>query len=71
MYVFVRFGLLALAAALAANQALHVAPLTLDLTRPSALASTLCILTVVTVALYAFHASRAGVGLFRRLLPSP
>jgi hypothetical protein len=69
LFVFVRFGLLALAAALAANQALQVVPLTLDLTRPYASTSTLCMAAVLAVSAYAFYASRAGDGLFRRLMP--
>ncbi|HUR20343.1 MAG TPA: serine/threonine-protein kinase [Vicinamibacterales bacterium] len=69
LYVFVRFGLLALAAALAANQALQVAPLTLDLTRPYAGTSALCMVSVLAAAAYAFYISRAGNGLFRRFLP--
>jgi serine/threonine-protein kinase len=70
MFVFVRFGLLALAAALAANQALQLAPLTLDLTMPHALASSMAIVAVCAAAAYAFHISGAGQNLFRRLLPT-
>ena len=70
LFVFVRFGLLALAASLVANQALHVVPATLDSTRPYAPTSTLCIVAVVAAAVYAFYISRAGDGMFRRLMPT-
>jgi len=69
LFAFVRFGLLTLAATIAVNQALKVVPLTLDLTRPYASTSVLCMLVVLAIAGYAFYVSRAGDGLFRRLLP--
>jgi serine/threonine-protein kinase len=70
LYAFIRYGLLALATSMAVNQALQIAPLTLDLTTPHALASTLAIVLVGGLASYAFYISRPGGGLFRRLLPS-
>jgi tRNA A-37 threonylcarbamoyl transferase component Bud32 len=70
LYMFVRFGLLSLAAALIVNQALQIVPLTLDLTRPYAATSSLCILVVLAASVYAFRISRAGDGLFKRLMPT-
>jgi hypothetical protein len=70
LFVFDRFGLLALAAGMIANQALQIVPLTLDLSRPYAATSTLCFVAVLGAAIYAFRISRAGDGLFRRLMPS-
>lgn len=70
LYAFIRFGLLTVATAMAVNQALQIAPLTLDLTRPHALASSMTIVLVAGVAAYAFHISRAGSGLLRRLVPA-
>jgi hypothetical protein len=67
--VFLRFGLLALASALYVTQVLHAVPLTLDLSRPHAGISTLVVLGVAALAVYAFHISRAGRGMFRQLLP--
>jgi hypothetical protein len=69
MMVFLRFGLLALATALYVNQVLNVVPLTVDLSRPHAGVSTLALVIVAAMALYAFHISRAGEGMFRRLVP--
>jgi hypothetical protein len=66
--VFLRFGLLALATALAVNQILQVVPLTLDLTQPHAAVSSLALLAVAGLAVWAFYISRAGEGMFRRLL---
>ena len=66
--VFLRFGLLALAAALYVNAVLQSVPLTIDLSRPHAGVSTLAILLVAALAIFAFHTSRAGEGMFRGLL---
>ncbi len=66
--VFVRYGLLAFASAMFAAQMLNAVPLTLDLTRPHAGVSALAMLIVAALAAYAFHISRTGEGLFRRLL---
>jgi hypothetical protein len=55
---------------MAVNQALQVAPLTLDLTKPHALASSMAIILVGGLAAYAFHISRAGGGLLRRFVPT-
>ena len=70
IYVFLRFGLLAMAAALMINQAFFIVPLTADLTKPHATVSTLTIVTLLAVAAYAFHITKAGDGLFKRLLPA-
>jgi hypothetical protein len=69
MFVFLRFGLLTLATALYVLQVLNAVPLTLDLSQPHAGVSTLALLIVAGMAIYAFHISRAGEGMFRRLLP--
>jgi tRNA A-37 threonylcarbamoyl transferase component Bud32 len=69
MVVFVRFGLLAFATALYVSQALTIVPLTIDLSRPHAGVSTLALLMIASLAVYAFHVSRAGEGMLRRLLP--
>jgi hypothetical protein len=66
--VFLRFGLLALATALSVNQILMIVPLTLDLSQPHATVSSLALLAVAGLATWAFHISRAGEGMFRRLL---
>jgi hypothetical protein len=52
------------------NQALHAVPLTTDMTRPHAAMGALTVLLFAALAVYAFHVSRAGEGLFRRLLPA-
>ncbi len=70
LYVFLRYGLLALAASMAVNLALQTAPLTLDLTKPHALASSMAIILIGGLAAYAFSISRAGGGLLRRLVPA-
>jgi hypothetical protein len=70
MFVFLRFGLVALATALYVNQVLNVVPLTIDLARPHAGVSTLAILIVVALGVYGFTTSRAGDGLLRRLVPA-
>ena len=59
-----------MAAALMINQAFFIVPLTADLTKPHAIVSTLTIVTLMAVAAYAFHISKAGDGLFKRLLPA-
>lgn len=64
--VFLRFGLLALATALAVNNVLQVVPLTNDFTQPHAGVSTLALLLVAALAAWAFYTSRAADGLFRR-----
>ena len=66
--VFLRFGLLALATALSVNQILQVVPLTLDFTQPHGVASALALLAVGGLAVWSFYTSRAGEGLFRRIL---
>ena len=69
MVVFVRFGLLAFATALYVSQALTIVPLTIDFSRPHAGVSTLALLMIASLAVYAFHVSRAGEGMLRRLMP--
>jgi serine/threonine-protein kinase len=69
MFVFVRFGLLAFATALYVSLVLSIVPLTLNPSRPHASVSMLALLVVATLAVYAFHVSRAGEGMLRRLLP--
>jgi hypothetical protein len=68
--IFLRFGLLSFAAGLMTIQALGVVPLTLDLEKPHGAVSALVMIAVLALAGYAFHASRAGAGLMRRLLPA-
>ncbi|HVL66012.1 MAG TPA: serine/threonine-protein kinase, partial [Vicinamibacterales bacterium] len=70
MFVFVRFGVLPLATTILTNQMLSNVPLTVDLARANAGVSTLTILLLASAAVYAFHVSRAGEGLFRRLVPA-
>ncbi len=69
MFVFLRYGLLTLATAFLVMQILNSVPLTLDLSRPHAGVSALALAIVAGLAVYAFHVSRAGDGLLRRLLP--
>ncbi len=69
LFVLLRYGLLALATALAVNQMLRIVPLTADLSRPHAGVSALAMAVVAGLAVYGFHISRAGDGLLRRLLP--
>jgi hypothetical protein len=67
--VFLRFGLFAIATALWVNQLLQIIPLTADPSRPHAGVSALAMPIVMATAAYAFHVSRAGDGLLRRLVP--
>jgi hypothetical protein len=69
IFVFLRFGLLTLAAAFFVMQILNTVPLTLDLSRLHAGVSSLALFIVGALAVWAFHASRAGEGLLRRLVP--
>jgi serine/threonine-protein kinase len=69
LFVFIRFGLLAIATALATNQLLQISPLTADLSLPHAGISSVALLLVAGLAAYGFHVSRAGDGLLRRLVP--
>jgi serine/threonine-protein kinase len=68
IFVFLRFGLLAIATALYVNQVLHVVPLSIDLSRPHAGISSFAMLVVLALGAYAFYISRAGDGLFRRFV---
>ena len=70
IFVFLRFGLLAIAVLMMTLQAINSVPLTADVTKPHALASALAILLLLAIAAYAFHASRAGQGLLRKVLPA-
>jgi hypothetical protein len=69
MFVFQRYGLLAIATGLLANFLIKSVPLTTDLTRPHAGAASFAILLLCAAAVYAFSISRAGEGMFRRLVP--
>jgi hypothetical protein len=60
LYAFIRYGLLTLATAMAVNQALQIAPLTLDLTKPHALASSMAIVVVGGLAAYASRRRRTA-----------
>jgi hypothetical protein len=68
IFVFVRYGLLATAMGLFVNQAGHLVPLTSDVMRPHFSDAVFLLTLLVAMAGYAFHASRAGEGLLRRLL---
>jgi serine/threonine-protein kinase len=70
IFVFLRFGLLAIASALYVNQVLHLVPLTIDPTRPHGGIALLAMLVVAALGAYAFYISRAGDRLFRGLLPA-
>jgi hypothetical protein len=70
VFVFLRFGLLSLSTMMLVNQALNVVPLTTDLSRAHAGVSTLAVLLVVGLAVWAFRHSGAGDGLLRRFLPA-
>jgi serine/threonine-protein kinase len=70
MFVFLRYGLLAIASTLYVNQVLHLVPLTTDLSRPHAAVSTFAMLAVLALALYGFSVTGAGERLFRRLVPA-
>jgi serine/threonine-protein kinase len=70
IYVFLRFGLLATAVALMTNQMLQIVPLTADPTKPHAAVSAMAFALLVVGAGYAFHTSKAGEGLFKRLMPA-
>ena len=61
-------GLLAASAGFLVNQALNNAPLTLDPSRPYALARMWSILLVLGLAVFGFYASRKGQPLFGRLV---
>ena len=70
MFVFQRYGLLALATGLLTNFAIKSVPFTTDLTRPHAGAASFAVLLLCAAAVYAFSSSRAGEGMLRRLLPA-
>jgi hypothetical protein len=70
MFVFLRYGLLAIASTMYVNQILHLVPLTIDPSRPHAAAAAFAMLAVMGIALYGFSATGAGGRLFRRLVPA-
>ena len=70
IWVFLRYGLFAFTVAMMTNQMLGNMPLTADLSRPNAAISVVTLLLVAAAAVYAFHASRAGEGLLKRLVPA-
>jgi hypothetical protein len=70
LFILLRYGLLTITVSIFTMQALHNVPLTIDMNRPHAAIAALTILLVAAAAAYAFYLSRAGEGLFRRLLPA-
>jgi serine/threonine-protein kinase len=70
IFVFLRFGFLAIATALYVNQVLHIVPLTIDPTRPHGGIAIVAMLGVMAIGSYGFYISRAGDRLFRGLLPA-
>jgi hypothetical protein len=70
IFILLRYGLLSIAVAILTKYALQSVPLTTDMTRPHAAMAALTIVMVGATAVYAFYVSRAGEGLFRRLLPA-
>jgi serine/threonine-protein kinase len=70
VFVFLRYGLLAVASTLYVNQILHVVPLTTDPSQPHAAIGAFAMLAVAALALYAFSVTGAGERLFRRLVPA-
>ncbi len=69
MFVFQRYGLLAVATGLLVDFLIRSVPLTTDLTRPHAGAASFAMLLLFGAAIYAFSVSRAGEGMLRRLVP--
>ena len=69
MYVFQRYGLLPVATGLLTNFWIKTVPFTTDPARPHAEDTFFVVLLLSAAAAYAFHISRAGEGMFRRLLP--
>jgi hypothetical protein len=70
LFVFIRYGLVATATAMMIQNMLSIVPLTVDLSRPHAAASTMVILIIGGAAAYAVHISGATAGIFRRLVPA-
>jgi hypothetical protein len=70
LWVFMRYGLFAFTVTMMTNQVLGNMPLTADLSRPNAAISVVTVLLVSAAGLYAFYVSRAGEGLFKRLMPA-
>jgi tRNA A-37 threonylcarbamoyl transferase component Bud32 len=67
LFVFLRFGLISLITVLMTNQILANAPLTADLTQPHAAVGMWTLVALLGLAVWAFHTSRAGRGLFTGL----
>jgi hypothetical protein len=70
IFTLLRYGLLTISLALFTNMALRNIPLTTDMTRVAAPIAALTLLILAGAAVYAFHLSRAGEGMLRRLLPA-
>jgi hypothetical protein len=70
LWVFMRYGLFAFTVTMLTNQILANMPLTADLSRPNATIAVVTLLLVAAAAVYAFHVSRAGEGLLKRLVPA-
>ena len=66
--MLLRFGLLALVATFYTFMAMSLFPLTIDLSRPYAVASMIVTLSIAAVAAYGFYASRGAEPLFGRAL---
>jgi tRNA A-37 threonylcarbamoyl transferase component Bud32 len=65
LFVFLRFGLIALITVLMVNQTLANSALTTDLTQSHAAVGAWTLVALIAVAAWAFHASRAGRGLLK------
>jgi tRNA A-37 threonylcarbamoyl transferase component Bud32 len=67
IFIFVRYGLVASATMLGTNILLNTTPLTLNFSRLHAPASLILMVLLLGTALFAFHQTRAGAGLLKRL----
>jgi tRNA A-37 threonylcarbamoyl transferase component Bud32 len=67
LFVFLRFGLIALITVLMVNQVLANAPLTADLTQSHAAVGAWTLVALLAIAAWAFHTSKAGRGMFKGL----
>jgi hypothetical protein len=68
VFVFLRFGLLTVTAGMLLNLLLGQLPMTANLARPHATASTWALLVLIAIAAAAFHVSRAGRGMFKGVM---
>jgi hypothetical protein len=69
VFIFLRYGLLALGTAILVNQVLLQLPMTADPQRPHAVISSWTLLALWAAAGWAFHVSRAGRGMLSSFLP--